>query len=185
MSHENGLVERIEKMERANRRIRWFSALLIVLITLLLFAWRMERKDVVQAKEFILKDDSGAVVARLSHTNWGTCLELTGKGQASEASLCVGDDYGSSLQLTNQHGADRAFLSAGLRMVEGPGTLSPGLVIAKDDGKSLISVSLGTETKLVVGQGTEKNSLVVLATPQMKPTIRILDSTGKTLWTTP
>jgi hypothetical protein len=74
---------------------------------------------------------------------------------------------------------DRAFLSAGLR------DLYPGLVIATDDGKRLISASLGTETKLVVGQGTEQNSLVVLTTPENKATLRIVGGTGKTLWTAP
>ena len=179
MNDENALLVRLERLERANRRT-WFSALLIFLILVLVLAlWRIERKDLLQAKEFILKDESGEVVARLGHKNLETCLELTGKRQASAASLCVGNDYGSSLLLTNQHGADRAFLSAGLR------DLYPGLVIATDDGKRLISASLGTETKLVVGQGTEQNSLVVLTTPENKATLRIVGSTGKTLWTAP
>jgi cbb3-type cytochrome oxidase subunit 3 len=100
VNDENALL--IERLERANRRTRWFSALLIFLILVLVLAlWRIERKDVLQAKEFILKDESGEVVARLGHKNLETCLELTGKRQASAASLCVGDDYGSSLLLTN------------------------------------------------------------------------------------
>jgi hypothetical protein len=186
MSDENELVKRIEKVERQNRRMAWFggSLFLIVLFTSLFFARAATRKDVLQAKEFILRDDSGRVLARLSNDGWGTCLELRGKERVSEAYLCVGDHYGSSLTLLNEHGSTRAFLSAGFEMHEGGRSLVPGLVIAEADGRNLISANLGPDVKLVVGHGTEENS-IVMSTPEGKPAIKVVGNAGKALWTAP
>lgn len=186
MSSENDAMNRIRYLERTNRVI--FALLVIVVVASgvsVFLAWGASHRNVFRGTEFVMTDGHGNALAKLSHRMAETCLELRGQQQVTTAALCVGDDYGADLFLANHGGADRAFLSAGSRLGEGGGgALQPGLVISQADGEKLISAILANETKIVVGSGSEKNSVLILANAE-RPLIRVLDTNGKTVWTSP
>ena len=182
MPEINELLVRIEKLESSRRRRGW--AAVVLLVTLAGFAvWVQTRKPgVVEAREFVVKDASGNVVARLGGTGYGsTCLGLMGTEKVTYASLCVDNHYGSNLQLEN--GLIRAFLSAGADGKEGPGRLLPAFGIAEEGGNSA-AISVGEETTLELGPGIEKNA-VKIAAGKAGPTIHMYDAKGKTIWTAP
>jgi hypothetical protein len=142
-------------------------------------------KDTLAAKEFVLTDDIGHVLAKLSHKETETCLELDGREKMTTAMLCVGDDYGADLLLANHAGSNRVSLSAGSRIVEGGGgTLDPGLVIDRSDGNNLISATLGPDARVVMGHASGKNS-VTLSGSGDRPSITISDTSGKVVWAIP
>jgi hypothetical protein len=187
MNDESDLLKRIQRLESENLKMKWLGGLLAIFLVAMLVVGHVTKISVIQAneihaREFILNDDSGGVLARLRHNHLQTCLELNGKSKVSQAYLCVGDDYGSDLGLFNQHGADRAFLSAGTQTLEPLGYLSPGLMIGQRDGENLITATLDPEAELTVGHGDKKGSIVISSVAS-KPTIRVLDGNGKTHWT--
>ena len=182
MEGENDSLNKIKRLEREARATRTLLVLaLIVSAASLFIAWRADHRRVFSAREFVMTDDRGNALANLSHTPFGTCLQLKGHQKTTTASLCVGDDYGADLFLANQNGSDRAFLSAGSRLYEGGDALPPGLVISQADGQNMISAILGNETKIVVGHGTEKNSILI-QTGSERPLIRAMDNNGNTVW---
>ncbi len=187
MTDENTSLFRIEKLEAENRRIKWGLGLCIVLLalfTILILTERVRTKNTLEAKEFLLRDRSGQVVARLGSNSVGTCFEILGKTKGASAIMCAGDESGSDLLLTTRHGESRAFLSAGGRMYESVGeSMLPGLIIA-ENGAGVISATVGTKGKLAFGPGTGQNA-VVISVPQTKPTIDLLGNNGKTLWNAP
>ena len=186
MGTEQILLARIEKLEAANLRLTWVAGIILGLLAafVVIVTVRTATKKSIEANEFLLRDRDGRIVARLSDKSSGTCFEIVGQAKATSAELCAGDNYGASLSLSNDHGASRAFLSAGSQMLEGSGSVVPSLLIAKHDGKDLVSATIGAETKLVVGHGTEENSFVV-STTESKSTVSLRGSDGKPHWTAP
>jgi len=94
----------------------------------------------------------------------------------------VGDEYGSSLYLSNREGTDRVYLSPGSRT--STGDISPGFIISEENGKNLISGRLGTDTRIVVGHATEESSLILSAQGE-RPSVRIAGPEGKQIWRAP
>jgi hypothetical protein len=82
------------------------------------------------------------------------------------------------------------YMPAAVRKVEipnreGGGKLVPGLVIEGGTERGMLSVNVGTETAaLVIGRSPD-DSAVVLSTGQNKPSVRVLGSDGKAVWTAP
>jgi hypothetical protein len=187
MTNDNGSSLRIERLERANRRIKWALGLYMLLSALfaVFVLLRHPRKEnTLEANEFVVTDKAGHVMARLGSSPVGTCLEILGKTKEATATLCAGDESGSELLLTTHHGRSRAFLSAGGKFYESVGqTVLPGLIIAEVNGGS-ISASVGTEGKLGLDLVKEQNA-VVISVPESKPAISLLGKDGKTLWTAP
>lgn len=185
MENETQLLAKVKRLESLYLRITWVGGLLFVFVAVISLWGRMGSKDSISVREVLIKDEAGRVVAKLGTNDLsGTCLQLKSKEEGSAAELCVGDAATSSLMLSTHRGATRAFLSAGSRLYENGGVLSPGLLIADADGEKLVSATLGAETKLIIGRGTENNS-VVIAAPPTKPTIKLLGGEGKPLWTAP
>lgn len=181
MVNNDDLLSRLKKLEAQNFRIKVSTGLLFAVMLGLLVAGQIKNQKTVEAKEFILRDQSGNVAARLGHTDMQTCLELLSHTKVMTAEICVGDDYGSSLALANRRLQARAFLSAGTRLSEsGTGPLSPGLTLAQESDKHL-SATLGTETRVVIGQGSQEYTILFFV-QQGKPTIHLLNPGGKVLW---
>lgn len=183
MDEENRLEARLEKLEKRSTRMNFLVGVLILLIVTFI-PISLRTRDVLKARQFELRDNSGNLLAKLYHADSQTCLELSGAKRASLALLCVDDEYGSGLDLITDHGTTRAALSASITLREGPGTLAPGLTILQQDGKNLFNATVGDETRLFVGHGSGKNS-IVLSSSGNSPTVSIVNQNGKDAWVAP
>jgi hypothetical protein len=186
MADAGELLTRVQKLESENRKIKWLGgALALFLAVIVFFMVRSGNRNKLEVTELVVKDRRGNVVARLGSADFGTCLELTGYQGATNARVCVDNVYGSYLNLENRKPEARAFLSAGETLREPYGKLVPGLIIQGETGRGMLSVNVGPETAaLVIGRSPD-DSAVVLSTGQNKPSLRVLGSDGKAVWTAP
>lgn len=148
---------RISKLETRCRRMELSGIALLTLIILVALANRIVTPNVLRAREFALRDDSGKTVARLSIRSSASCLEL-GNGTATGAMLCDDGDEGSLL-LTNGDAQARALLSAGVKLREAPGSLPPGLMISERDGQSAASITVHDGARLALDGPSSINSM--------------------------
>jgi hypothetical protein len=177
MADEDKLLLRIEGVERESRRMKLamlLSLLLSAAAIFLILRSQAQMKQSLEAREILLKDSSGHVVARLGPQPIGACLEIFGKTKNASAALCVGDDVGADLLLTTRHGDGRVLISAGGKMYETTdSTKVPSILIAQA-GKGLVSLAVGTDQSL----GTPHRDAE-------KPAMSVQDSSGKILWSAP
>jgi len=187
MMVENESLSRLERLEKENRRIKLALIFCLVLSTVFAFVATMgyvRTKNTVDAKEFLLRDQSGQIVARFGSRSVGTCLEVFGKTKNASATLCAGDESGSGLALTTNHGESRAVLSAGGTMYESIGeSMPPSLIIAKN-GEGLVNMTVGTDQGLRLARQAGANS-ILMSVPSARPSISLLDKSGRTLWSSP
>jgi hypothetical protein len=186
MAADTELLERVRKLESENRKIKWavgFLALLLATTTALAVSLHFRRK--LDVTELAVRDSHGNVAARLSSGRFETCFELMGYREATNARLCADNRYGSYLSLASQNPEARTLLSAGRDVREG-GRFGPGLSIQGGPRRGMFLVDVGSEagTELQVGASTDSNA-VVLSTGQDAPSVGILGSDGKVLWTAP
>jgi hypothetical protein len=186
MNDETELRKRIEIVETQNRRTKLALVVLTLLFAsaLTLNLVRTFGGGVSNASEFVMKDQLGNILAKLSSDGWATCLLVTGGAKGAHASLCAGDDAGASLMLDNVRGESRAFLSTGTMLREGPGSLPPGLIITHANGRNVVTATVGEESRLIVGHVDGENS-VVLSSDKGKPSIRVSGDGQKPLWKVP
>lgn len=183
MNEQLDLAAQIKKLRRDNLRTKWVGGLLMLLLSVLVFLGRTQHPKTVEATQFLLKDSAGNIVARLGQMDFGgTCLTLTAKAHAADAELCVHDDDSSSLVLLDHRGDSRVSLSPGFNTHEPLMRFPPGLYIGEDLGKNYLNISLGTETRLVIGHGS--NESVVISSPGDKPAISLFGGDGKKVWST-
>lgn len=159
MTNEDIRLE-IEKLTAGNRRTRWVGGVLIICLAIVVsfVLVRAQTRSAVVATEFRLQDQSGAVVAKLTNTGEGPCLELTTKDNVAQVVLCAERANGSVLDLRADHGASRAILSPG-SYVSGVGRVAPVMTVSSKD--DFVSATLGQEPKLEIKHGT--NSVVLSA----------------------
>jgi hypothetical protein len=130
----DALAERIERLERENRRWRWGSRLAVIsgLVVIIGGAQKANDPKVVEAEAFIVRDKDGKERVRLGlATDGGPTLFLRGKDghnrvilQASEEDDCGGLFlFGSG----KENGLSVA-LNGGVQAVN-----SPSLVLRRDD----------------------------------------------------
>jgi hypothetical protein len=178
---------RIHKIERENRLLKGIIAVHVILslaFATFVFLERARTKNSLEAKEILLKDQSGRVAARLGSNSIGTCLEILGKTKRAAAAICVGDESGSDLLLTTDHGDSRAFLSAGGKMYESAGeNVQPSLTIARN-GEGLITATMGAGGDSTPAQQSAE-STASISVSQTKPAISLVDKNGKILWIVP
>lgn len=186
MTDDFEIRKKIENLEAQNRRLKLTGmALCLLLSAALLLSWVATiRKGVLTANEFVLKDRSGRVLARLGSDGSETCFQLMGEANGATASLCAGDEVGTSLMLDNRRSQSRAFLSAGTKLREGPGTILPGIVITHSNGKDVISATVGDESEFLVGQEDGEHS-IILSSGKTKPSISLFGVSQSPLWKTP
>ena len=159
------------------------GGLLACVLFVLLVAGRFQRPKTVEGTQFLLKDAAGNVVARLGQMNLGgTCLTLTSKGHAADAELCVHDDESSHLALLNHHGDSRVSLSPGFTSYEPMIRFPAGLYIGEELGKNFVNLSLGAETKLIIGHASHDS--IVVSSSLEKPSINLFGRDGQTVWST-
>ncbi len=177
------LAAQFKKLHRDNLWTKWVGGLLILLLSVLVLLGRIHHPKTVEATQFLLKDSAGNIVASLGQMEFGgTCLTLTAKAHAADAELCVHDDDSSSLSLLEHRGDSRVLLSPGFQTYEPSMRFAPGLYIGEDLGKNYLNISLGTETKLVIGHGSSES--VFISSGGDKPAISLFGSDGKKAWST-
>jgi hypothetical protein len=174
------------RIERLRKEIWWTKCLAAVSIlcfaALSIASW-MRHPNSVEAKEFLVKDRAGNLVARLGQDKFGvTCLTLTAKKDVSIASLCVQDDEGSLLDLHNLKSESRAMLTPGFNMIEPAGHFQPALIINAGSNDPFLHINLGRETTLVMGDGS-KESVAISSIPE-NPKITLFGADQKPIWST-
>jgi hypothetical protein len=144
--------------------------------------WTRHSKT-MEANEFILKDPAGNVLARLGQYDFGaTCLIMTAKQDVSEASLCVQDSEGSSLDLHNLKSGSRAMLTPGFNLFEPTSYFQPSLVINQAMNRHFMNINLGPETKLVLGHDSKES--ISISSRAGEPKITLFDVNEKPIWST-
>ena len=106
---------RLIRLERQNRRLKQLGAAALIVAASLALMGQASQKKTVEANEFILRDNSGNVRARLSvdekfSTTQLVLFDKEGK-QGIKAATGLGPYFGSTLTLADGHGRDRVFLN--------------------------------------------------------------------------
>jgi hypothetical protein len=112
MTEQENLLIEIQKLRKASRRDRWIVVFLCCLAMSIL-AVRAENRRIAVANEFLLKDRSGTVTARLTNDVNGPCLSLGSQSASARAVLCVDPANGSIFLLSADHGQSSVALSPG------------------------------------------------------------------------
>jgi hypothetical protein len=133
----------VAKIERLQRDLFWtktVSALIFFCLSVgIIVNWPRYPKTVV-AEEFVLKDRTGNIVAKLGQYGFGdTCLTLTAKQNVSVASLCVQEGEGASLDLHNLKRESRVMLTPGLNLYE-PMSHVPATFVMSERGQIIYSI---------------------------------------------
>jgi hypothetical protein len=176
------MADQISRLRTEIQRLRWVCIFAILFLFGLIF-WSQRNRTTVEAREFLLKDEAGNVVARMGKEAFSHCLSFKAKSNSASASLCVGDDDSSSLFLSDHQGTSRVSLSPGFNIYEPPGRFPPGLYIGENDGANYINYTLGDETKMTIGHGSSES--VVVSSSRAKSEIKIYGENGKTIWKAP
>jgi UDP-N-acetylglucosamine pyrophosphorylase len=168
---EDELLRQMEKLKSQNRRIFGFVVLMVFLFAL---AWAYDHVGVqnrVTAREFMLLSGSGQTVARLRQEGTGACLDLMGHSRTAVVSVCAADNLGSYVSLTNANGEIHAILSAGSKLIESQqDNFPPGLLISESNGQRLLHVTVGPDSKILFGESSGGNTLVVEIPKNGRPT---------------
>jgi hypothetical protein len=131
------VVERLEKVERQNRRLRGAGiAVLVLAVAGLLMGQAMPRARIVEAEGFVLKDAAGKVWAKLDVFKDGPGLGLYDENGKPRAMLSA-FKAGPGLSLFDENGKTRTTLDVfkagpGLALRDENDKLRAGLVVGKD-----------------------------------------------------
>jgi hypothetical protein len=151
------LAERVAKLEAQNRRFRKAIIAALVVASAVAVMGQVRTSRVLEANEFVLKDNSGTVRARLSAdtTNRPT-LTFYGEKNHISASLAGGDEpflalFRAGTNELVQLGANRAFYGLGLYEKEIRAGLSvqngnPGIELFDESGKPQVSIEADKKT---------------------------------------
>lgn len=175
MSDLAELDKQVSKLKSDIRTLKWALAVVSLLLLALIICGRRS-KSTLEAREFLLRDQAGNVVARLGLDGFENCLSLNSKSRSTAANLCVGEDESTFLSLTEHAGTIRAFLTPG-------GQLSPMLYIGENDGAKYINLSLEPNPGMTIGHGS--NQSVVISSTDAAPSIVLTSPDSKVLWKSP
>jgi len=145
MSEQNALLNRVAKIEREVRIWRVIASLSIGCLAIAVTLGANANPDiprVLQAREFQLLDDSGAVRATLKTLGNGTQLRMHDGTKKSEVAI-VANDSNAIVHLTN----DNRINSASIEAYASGGSM--GLSRETGDGKALTHIVGGTEGSYV------------------------------------
>jgi hypothetical protein len=168
------LAERVAKLETQNRRFRKFGIAALVVASAVSVMGQARTSRVLEANEFVVKDNSGTVRARLSvdTTNRPTLTFYDEKNHIS-ASLGGGDEpfltlFRAGTNEVVQLGANRAFYGLGLYEKEIRAGLSvqsgnAGLELFDESGKPRVSIESNKNTGefILLGGSADKKSAML------------------------
>ncbi|MCH8274714.1 MAG: hypothetical protein IH851_07985 [Armatimonadetes bacterium] len=165
--------DRLARLERANRRLTFFCAALVVLPMLVVAGWRAQVPDVIRAHSFEVVGEDGNVKGRLWHVKNVAALSLYDSKGVARIDM-NSPDGSPRIRVMNDEGQARAVLEvsagrAGLRL------LDPG-------DKTRLDLSTGPP--LIEGEGprlnfyTKKGKLEVTLLGGGTPIMHFNDSDG-------
>jgi len=170
--------------------------LILSLFAVTVLGWT-KRSQVLEATQFVLKDEKGNILARLGPESFGsTCLTFTAKVHSNRSELCVANDGGSWLSLYNTKTGSHVLLTAGrtayLPSEKGSGNYGPLAALLNDSYSptGTIPESLLVENTdasylrfEVAGfaVGHRENSVFLLGNPD-KSLITLFGNEGKAIW---
>ena len=125
------IVERLEKLEAQNRRMKQAGAVALILAVAMVVMGQGPTSRTVEANEFLLKDANGKVRGRWSLRAHGPGFALLDANDKERVALDV-LDAGAGLTLSDASGRQRTHLVA---TVSGP-----GLSLTDANGKARLSV---------------------------------------------
>lgn len=152
--------DRLLKLERQNRRLKQFGVAVLIASTSLIAMGQAPSKKIIEANEFILRDDSGNVRARLSMT----VPAGTAPGFPAVAELVMFDEKGKKRVAVSggtsmetfrlvQHDPriaipgfsvfDEQERARGYFMESDGGSIGPALQLLDDQGNTPITLELG------------------------------------------
>jgi hypothetical protein len=137
----DALAERVERLERENRRWRWGAGLGLIagLVVTIGGAQRINEAKVVEAEQFIIRDKDGKERARLGITSdGGPALFIRGKDGQARAMLQSNEEDVGGLYLSGSDGRLSVVLGAASRASN-----TPDLVLMRDD-KRRINLNVNT-----------------------------------------
>ena len=103
------LLERLERLERSNRRLKICGlAVLLGVAAVGLMGQARPALQTVEAQEFVVKDAGGVVRARLGASQSGTILSLSHEGGRANLVVSGGRSQGAHLVVTDSPGGSRA-----------------------------------------------------------------------------
>lgn len=167
------LTERVAKLEAQNRRFRKAVTVALVAASAVAVMGQVPTSRTLEAKEFVLKDTSGTVRARLSvDTANGPTLTFYRDKIHISASLAGGDEPFLTLWRagTNEQvvlGANRTFTGLGIYEKEIRVGLSvqngsPGIELYDESGKPQVSIEAGKDGDFILlGEAGGKESSIL------------------------
>jgi hypothetical protein len=164
------LADRVTRVEAQNRRLKKATIAALVLVSAVLVMGQAGTRRILEANEFVLKDNSGTARARLSmETTNRPTLTFYGEKNPISASLAGGDEpflilnrAGTDQQV--QLGANRDFYGLGLYEKEIRAGISvqngnPGIELFNESGKPRVSIEAGkTGEFILLGDTAGKES---------------------------
>ena len=168
------VMNRLERLEKQNRRFKQMGALALILISSVLLMGQAAPKNIVEADEFILRDANGNTRANLDVAGNVPKLRLYDANQEVRAMLDANPGpSGPGLTLFDANGKPRASLFVTAK--------GPGISLANANGKSganlILEESRGPGLDLYDTNGKPRVSVYV---NQDGPAIRLLHASGKT-----
>lgn len=130
------IIERLEKLERQNLRMKQVGIVALVLAAAVVLMGQAPANRIVEAERFVLKDKGGNVRGSLAIFADGPGLELYDANQKLRVALGV---LGDMPNLTLKDGKEVG------RVMLGIVPTGPGLVLADDRGKFRAQLDVGTE----------------------------------------
>jgi len=164
---------RLEKLEKQNRRMKWFAAgTVIALLGVGFLTGQTTPEKVVEANSFVLKDEAGNVRAALAMVEGSPMLRLfdsAGRPRIVEAVTVIG----ASIGVLDAAGKPRAALGAAL-------TGEPSVTVFDEDGKprGVLSAPNGVPG-LALFDSARKQRITVALNAAGAPNVTMLDTNGK------
>ncbi|HXM97604.1 MAG TPA: hypothetical protein VN982_03945 [Candidatus Dormibacteraeota bacterium] len=171
------LLRQMKKLKSQNRRIYIAVTIIIILFGISWAHDHLQVQNRVKAREFMLLNESGETVALLRQEGAGACLNLMGHSKTATVAVCAADNLGSYVSLSNGNGEIHTVLSAGTKLIESQqDSFPPGLLISGSNGKRLLNVTVGPDSKILFGDSSGGNSLIVMIPEHGKPTASLKGS---------
>lgn len=198
----NNVTQRLEGVERENRRLKRVGAAMVATITAVILMGQVTSPKVpavVEAEQFVLRDGRGKARAWLNMSDGSVNFALADKDERTRTLLYVRDDGTDGLILATHDGQTRVEVKVGvsgvptLSLVDNDGNRIGMFVLS--DGKPALGLvdrterlraSLGLETDgrvrlmLADRNATERAELTVL--PDGTPRLSLVGHTGRLIW---
>lgn len=178
------LAERVEKLERQNRKLKGIGATILILAATVVLMGQAPGTRTVEANEFVLKDSTGKVRGRFSIFGENTHMQLFDANGQLRSFMHVGGltlyDGSGKARVAIITGADETILE-----VYGPNgeTVTVGASSVDDEAGFLVSDAEGFQTRI------GKASLVTPRTGETHRTsaasVLLFDKEKKVLWKAP